>query len=469
MKKINSAYKFVGSFLFVSYHYPPEGGTGLPGVQRSVKFIRNFNNTTVHVLTIHPDSYPASVKRNFQISLPVNNESIHRTGVIDSFAILLRLRDGLKRLLGKKVVPYQAGSDNHSLVFASSEDSKQKNQKSFAQQIKDFIYDICYFPDQAGPWLLPAFWKGLSVIRKNDIKVIFATGMPWSGLIVGWLLHLMTRKPLIADFRDPWIGNPFHKSKGRVIDALSAFFEKLVVRGAALVTANTDPLRDDFLKRYPDLPDHHFMTLPNGFDITDFDLLNKDSASSANELVLCHAGFLYGLRDPAPILDAIRAVNAKNEEKDQKIVFKQVGRFDLHYNLKERFADLLQSGELLLMPECPYQDCLEHLGKADILVNVQSGTKTQVPSKLYDYLALNKPILNLTPIDGALGQMVERYGFGALFDDSDVDAIQDYLVEMSVCKKSGCLSADYAHRELFDIRTISAVLEDKINQIAGNA
>ena len=447
--------------LFISYHYPPEGGTGLPGAMRSVKFIRHLDGFDMHVVTIHPDSYLSSTKANNNIQLPINGEVIHRTGVFDIFSVLLKARDLLKGMLGKNTTKSGADS-NFNSVFVAPEEKGTTENKSIFQKIKDFVFDACYFPDQAGPWLLPAFWKGLSVIRKNDIQIIFATGMPWTGLIVGWLLHFATGKPLIADFRDPWIGNPFHKSKGWLIDFLSAFFEKKVVRGAALVTANTAPLREDFIHRYPDLPPSHFITLPNGYDESDFAHLDTTSATGPDELTLCHAGFLYGLRDPAPLLEAVRSLNEQAKASGQRVVFKQIGRFDLHYDLQTKFKDMTEDGSLVFLPECAYDECLSILSGSDILVNIQPGTKTQIPSKLYDYLALDKPILNLTPKDGALGQIVRKHGFGGLFDQRDHEEIVKYLKEMLSEKKTGQLQAGYQDREKFNIIAITDQLRTHI-------
>lgn len=82
--------------LFVSYFYPPAAGTGLPGTMRSVKFIRNLVNADIHVLTIKPEFYNQSVKRDPETRLPIKDESVHRSGVCDVFRFLLGLRFRLK-------------------------------------------------------------------------------------------------------------------------------------------------------------------------------------------------------------------------------------------------------------------------------------------------------------------------------------------------------------------------------------
>ena len=438
----------------------------MPGAMRSVKFIRHLKGFKVHVLTVSPDLYPASVMKNLQMTLPLNNEAIYYTGIIDIFIVFLKIRDWLKILFGKE----NKAPDNHNnlkSVFVNPE-NKSVSEKTINHSVRDFVYNACYFPDQAGPWLLPAFLKGWSVARKNNVKVIFATGMPWTGLVVGWLLHLATGKPFIADFRDPWIGNPFHKSKGRLFDALSAFFEKKVIRGAAVVAANTETLRKEFISRYPELHESHFITLPNGYDESDFSGLDTNSETLSDELVLCHAGFLYGFRDPAPLLKAVRSFNKNNKCNGQRVIFKQIGRFDLHYDFEERFRDLVNDGSLVVISECPYDECLKMLARADILVNVQLGTINQIPSKLYDYLALNKPILNLAPVQGALGNMVWKHGFGELFEGDDHEKITEYLSKMFVKKKTQKMDGwFYGERVKFDIRTITKQLHSKFKELIG--
>src|SRR5690554_2221474 len=457
--------------LFIAYFFPPTVSTGVPGSQRTVKFLRNLSNGECHVLTV-----PANVSDQDNalrhLSLPVNGEIIHRVAPWDMFKALLSLRKRVKGVFKQKASPVgtsetPVASQPAQSVFRSGSDIQ--DTRSAFQKLKDFIYDLCYFPDQAGPWILPATRYGKKLVRQHDIDVIFATGSPWSGLITGYMISKATGKPLIVDFRDPWMDNPFHQSKGRLLDGWAGKLERKVVEHAAAVSLNTEPLRKAFLGRYPEMNPERFFVMPNGYDLSDFNL-EGSPAHPDNErpyVDLYHAGFLYGVRDPAPLLDAIRLLNQKVTEEGQQekqFRFIQIGEVQLAYDIKERYKDLLESGALKLEPARPYKECLAELATADAVVNIQPFTESQVPSKLYDYLALNKPMISITPDNGALSELVRQKELGLCADPSRTDDVVSVLRELR--QQHPAEFTGYANRHEFDVADIAAGLALKIKKLS---
>lgn len=454
------------SLLFVAYFYPPAESTEVPGCMRTIKFIRHLHNGSMHVLTQDPDPPPAQNALS-HIELPVNGETVHRVRSRDLFRLLLRLRARLKRKQPEATTNPKP-SESSNVFRGTGQDSP--GARSLSQRIKDFIYNACYFPDQAGPWILPAIRRGYRLVRQHQIDCIFATGSPWSGLVAGLLISRLTGKPLIADFRDPWINNPFHPSKGKLLDTLGQWLEKRVVHHAAAISLNTDALRDEFLSRYPHLDPDHFFVMPNGIDPSDFEHPPgpRIPATPPHTLTLCHAGFLYGVRDPASLLEALRQANRELEASGRRIIFRQIGNVSLDYDIRDTFADLIEQGTLILEPARPYQECLAELAASDIVVNIQSGTRTQIPSKLYDYLAIERPILHITPADGALGKLVERYQLGTQLDFGNIQGLVEYLLEQSLrLIQQGRVDEYYPDRDRFLIGTITHNLVRRIHQVTG--
>lgn len=454
--------------LFIAYFYPPTEGTGVPGSMRTIKFLRNMDNGECHVLTA-PPMVEESESALSHLSLPVNRETIHRVRPWDVFKFLLALRSGLKRLLGKGGGMPEADQGAKTVFKGGGGDDQAQPSKGKLQRLKDFVYDLCYFPDQAGPWIVPAFLRGRRIVKKHDIDVIFATGSPWSGLLVGYLISRFTGRPLIADFRDPWMNNPFHQSKGALLDRWALRLEKRVVQHAAAISLNTEALMEEFLQRYPSLDADKFFVMPNGVDVTDFSDLESRVENEANprELTLCHAGFLYGVRDPAALLEAIRLCNQALSEEGLRVRFRQIGDISLNYDIRERFADLIESGALVIDGSMPYRDCLKNLKAADVVVNIQPGTKTQVPSKLYDYLAISRPMLHITPQSGALGSLVNKYELGTCLDFEQIDDISRYLSERVRTKSRGeSLAEEYPHKSRFYIENIAEDLAACVQRLA---
>jgi len=459
--------------LFVAFYYPPAGGLALPGSQRVVKFVRYLEKQSVSVLTLDPQCYPSFISSDFDKKLPIRGERIFLTRSYDVFELLLMGRGLIRRLLGKGGGrPAEGGGTPQAIDGSGTPPAKGgKESKTLGQRVKDFVYDLCHYPDGASGWILPAVAAGRRIIREEGVDVVFATGMPWSSLVVAWLLHKVTGVRYVVDFRDPWIGNPFHESKGRLLDWVGRRLERSVVQSAALVSVNTGPLKEEFLARYPDQPPSKFVVLTNGFDPEDFDHLPPDPApangAASRRLVLAHAGFLYGKRDPAPLLEALDHIVSSGRCRADDFLFLQMGNVQLDYDFHERYRDLIERGVVKDLGQFPFSQCLKEMQQADVLLLIQPGTKTQVPSKLYDYLCINRPILTITPPDGALGKMIAEHGFGDLFDQTDVRGIARRLEEMLEQKRnSGTFSADYPKRDSFNVERIAHALDDYLLQAA---
>lgn len=458
--------------LFVSFYYPPAGGLALPGSQRVVKFVRYLEKQSVSVLTLDPRCYPSFISHDFDKKLPVKGERILRTSSYDVFELLLKVRGGVRRLLGRGGEAQETAGGEGGEAAAAVAAPARSAPAGVGQRMKDFLYELCHYPDGASGWIIPAVVAGRRIIKKEGIDVVFATGMPWSSLVIAWLLHRITGVRYVVDFRDPWIGNPFHESKGKFLDWLGRSLERSIVKGAALVTANTAPLKEEFLSRYRDQPPSKFVVLTNGFDPEDFDHLEPLPAPDEGEaqkarLVLAHAGFLYGKRDPAPLLEALDYLVSSGRCRVSDFLFLQMGNVQLDYDFHERYRELIARDVVRDLGHFPFSVCLKELQRADVLLLIQPGTKTQVPSKLYDYLCINRPILTITPPDGALGKMITEHGFGDLFDQGDVYGIARRLEEMLVQKRScGALFADYPQRDSFNVARIAQTLDQYLLQAA---
>lgn len=450
--------------LFIAYFFPPVGGGGIPAAMRIIKFIRNLSNGELHVLTTQKKDIKKSTLDHIQF--PINREFLHRVKERDIFRLTLRFQKKIKLYIKSKLgSANEKASENGSLPFRSR-GAKEEN-KSIVKHLKDFIYNLIYFPDQSAPWIFPAAITGRKVVKKHRIDVIVATGSPWSSLVVGYLISKWASTPLIVDFRDPWTNNPFHHSKGKLLDWFAKSIERRVVEHAVRISLNTDALRSEFLNRYPYLKKERFIVLPNGYDLADYDFsqthVNLPFSKDENTLYLVHAGYLYGPRDPRSLLEAVRAANSKLVEHKKKVCFVQVGTIQLNYSIQLEFSDLIDQGSLIIIPSMPYKDCLYLQQKMDVLVNIQPGTQTQIPSKLYDYLALERPILNITEQDGALANMITRYKFGVFFNFNSIELIKDWLIFSAKYGVQDVLPYRRAH--LFEAKLVACSLSNVITEI----
>jgi glycosyltransferase involved in cell wall biosynthesis len=97
---------------------------------------------------------------------------------------------------------------------------------------------------------------------------------------------------------------------------------------------------------------------------------------------------------------------------------------------------------VVLSSAAPYLTALREAASADALVVVDAdadGASMFLPSKLIDYLMLRKPILGITPPEGASAELLHRLGFKTAAPN-DADAIEARIRELVDAWKQGALA-----------------------------
>ncbi|KPL02135.1 MAG: hypothetical protein AMJ73_09210, partial [candidate division Zixibacteria bacterium SM1_73] len=198
--------------LLITYYFPP---MGMGGVQRTSKFAKYLPGFgwTPFVLTVKDVHYWAEDPSLLE-ELPPEVKVI-RTGSFDP----LRISFKLKSLFKKR---------------------KQRNKyvkESTAQRSK--LSSWLFFPDSKIGWVPFALLSGLNLIRKERIDLIFTTSPPPSLHLVGYLLKLLTGKPWVVDFRDPWTGYKFEIFPTRLHLFLKNQLVRLIIKNAdRIISAN---------------------------------------------------------------------------------------------------------------------------------------------------------------------------------------------------------------------------------------
>jgi len=421
-----------------------------------------MNRLDKFVLTVKPECYSNYIKLDHPATLPVNNEQVIRTGAYNIFQFLVKCRNSLFFWKSREVSMVGDGNGSSCSEFSGE---KSVSGKSLFQKFKDAVSSTLTYPDEANYWILSAVLAGRRILTKEKIDVIFATGKPWSALIVAFFLKKQGVK-LIVDFRDPWVNNPFELGFSEVRKRVDAFFEQKVVKKADTVFLNTADLQKEFRKRYPEEPARKFVTVTNGFDAADFSIKTQGTIDSKtsdfpDDLVITHAGVLYGLRDPIAIFKAIdRFYRHYPDEEHATLLFRQVGKITLDYDPGD-YIDAESNKDFFdNVGQVSYDTCLQYLALSDILLIIQPDTKTQIPSKLFEYVFLEKPILTIAPLDGALAAMILKYGFGSIFDPEDIEGILRYFIDASAQKKGkGALHCTYENKDQFDVKNIATEFE----------
>ncbi|MDE2262987.1 MAG: glycosyltransferase [Gammaproteobacteria bacterium] len=326
-------------------------------------------------------------------------------------------------------------------------------------RIKDAVSGMLTYPDDHVGWIPGALRAAAAAIRSGAIDRIYSSGGPWSSHLAAALLKQRFRIPLVLDFRDPWASNPDRRERSRAARLLDLRLESLCISLADRVVANTEPLRQDFLERYPHEAPGKFTTITNGFE----PLASGAARARSQRFTLVHAGTIYPPRDPSCLLLAARDAIREGQIRAEDLLIRFVGEFPG----RVRLAALLECCELKhaveIMPQVAHTAALEMQREADVLVLFQNAFPLQVPRKLYEYMSLLKPVLAIAPSGGATAAIVEESGVGIVTGES-AGAIKSALLQLYAQWRSGAAGIGASRLDRYRNDRLAGVLRSVLAQ-----
>lgn len=391
------------NILAVAYVFPPDAGSG---TFRSLYFTKYWAaaGDTVTVLTVQQRCFAPGALIDSNLCRAVA-PAIH---VERAFAARpLEIAHGFRASLRARAAAVNqdapanvAGVDTH--------------RSGSIQRLKDAITGLLGFPDEHVGWIPDAVRRGYRLIKERRIDCVYATGGPWSGLIAAALLRRLSGCPLVLDFRDPWVSNPNMRLKSRLSRWAHARLESFCVHAAVAVIANTDELRADFATRYRSVESSRFITITNGFED-----LPPDPSPANDKFTLVHAGALYLSRSPLHLLVAIRQLLAEGAIPEGAMDVRLIGGApddDPAAVVELRSHPVRHAVHIL--PRVPHGEALALQREASALLLIQTGFPLQIPRKLYEYLALRRPILAIAEPHSATARMVIQLNAGVVTADT---------------------------------------------------
>jgi hypothetical protein len=114
-----------------------------------------------------------------------------------------------------------------------------------------------------------------------------------------------------------------------------------------------------------------------------------------------------------------------------------------------------------------HAESLACLAACDVALLLQPGTDTQIPSKLFEYIGMGKPVLAVARKGSAVANMVAEHGLGEVADAEDVEGIADAIHRSYRLWASGGTPAVPAEAlTKFDIRSLAGTLAAAMDRLA---
>jgi glycosyltransferase involved in cell wall biosynthesis len=283
-------------------------------------------------------------------------------------------------------------------------------------------------------WFIPAYFTGAKIIRSRKPAVIYSTGGANSAHLAGYLLARKFRLPWIAEVHDPMIFGSYERS--RMAYRFAAWLEGKICRYADVPFWFVETARDRARERHPELGDRGRVLIP-GADKPEF---GKVPYQRGSEMVIGHFGSLSVTRNLKSFLEALAGL-VKERPDTRKVVRLEIygsGADAVSTAAIARFPApemIRQLGRLEYDPvtgESGRDRVLKRMHTVDCLLLLH-GTEVfceeYIPSKFYEYLWTQRPILGLVWRNQHLERLLRDNAHMAVAAD-DVDGIFNALSEL---------------------------------------
>lgn len=284
-------------------------------------------------------------------------------------------------------------------------------------------------PDPWIRWKSHAFKEALKIFHTTPIDAIFSSALPYTCHLVARDLKRETGLPWIADFRDVWtLTDKSYSTKSQKQIKREEIVEEAVLREADWMTIVNDVVLEMMRNRFPFIKEKS-SCITHGFDPEDYiDLLPTPKHNNIVKL-MTYAGTLYGKRTNGAIsfLKALKILCDDNPSLYIKLKVLFLG------NCKqvEEAAKELGLWQVTFISWVSKRTALETLKSSDILLFLMGDSVVDchaTTGKLLDYIALDKPILAITP-ESPASKILKNVGGAIIAHPNDTDGIIQAIEE----------------------------------------
>lgn len=413
------------NLLLISANFPPVSTSGVHRVIRMVRYL-NQMGVAVTVLTADETTLAKSFKYDKALlrKIPEGVE-ILRVPAFQGLKKILDFKNRAKRSAA-------AGADTGAARPAPVPAPAASRNKSSVRRALDTITLNLHTPDNYAFWIRPAVKAGLNAIERAGFRNILSTSPPGSAHVVA--MHLKQRAGVhwLADFRDPWAKKqwfnpemtPFRKKR-------VALYEQKTIALADRIIMNTPEMLQIYQQAYDGVVSRKGVVIPNGYDPEDFRDIKSAPKRENERIVIVHTGTFYRSRSPMPFLQAFIAACEKRAIIRDNFCIKFIGNVGKFAGEIQQIASAHRLHDILeIIPPIAHNECLAEMRAADVLLLLQPGTQIQVPAKLYEYIAMRKPIFAISA-PGAIQRLMQEHNLGWWADAENIAQIAQQLTAIA--------------------------------------
>jgi len=303
-------------------------------------------------------------------------------------------------------------------------------------------------------------------LKSHPCDALIATGEPFILFRYAQLLSSEFSIPWVADYRDGWSTN-YHAENGGAMDRLiNRHFlnplERQLLGSCAQVTVAAPAMQSELnaldAKARIDI-------VYNGYFHELFENLPIAERPPHRPFTIVHSGTLYPYQKAQLFLEGLYRFIDKHalSPADLKVVF-------LGLNYQPQQVDRVMNAHASLRPfiqttdRMSHREALQQLVEADVLLLLANRDYGQIYAKVFDYIALQKPVLMCEHDHGPIASILTDSGTGIFTETAD-----EVAEKLGLLMNGGLqVTANSARIQRFSRRhqtsILADLLKDPVNQ-----
>lgn len=277
---------------------------------------------------------------------------------------------------------------------ASAPAGRPSSLRRAAKWLHDRTWKQVYWPDYAAPWRRPATLAARRRLEAAPVDALVTVALPFTAHLVGLSCRQLARTWL-ADSGDPFSLNAASPPNNPALyDGRNRRSEARVLSACDRFTVTTAATRDRYLAAFPEARDK-IDVIPPLAAAPPVDDMASPFFPGDGRTRLVYLGNLYrGLREPGPLFSLLHRLREREPELARGL---EVHFFGAPGEFAQELAAMAAawSGFRAHAP-VDRATVARILASAEGLINIGNATEDQLPSKLAEYAATGRPILNLT-------------------------------------------------------------------------
>ncbi len=434
------------NLLVIAYYFPPSGGPGVQRVLKHIKYLREFGWNPI-VLTLETGDFPARYESLLK-HIPKDIKVV-RTKIFEPY--------DLYRML--------TGKDKNTAIDVNV--IKKEGQKtSFKEKLAEFVRATLFIPDARIGWYFTVRKAIAKLMAENDIDAVYSSSPPYTCSIIARYVKRKYGIPWIAGFRDPWTGFISSPQRWFLPRSIDKAMEHSVFSESDAVECAWEGIIKDALAKYPDLDKNKFHHVPNGFDSSDFPVVEYQTN---DRFTVTYSGSMYGRRNPAALFEAVENLIEQGRVDTAKIKFRFVGRFG--NEIFEMFDKATFRDNIEVISYMPHAESIANLIKSDCLLLVVDESKESeeiVPGKVYEYIGVRKPIIAIGPVEGAVGRLIKSTNAGFIAHQNRISEIEEIYLNYYTEWQNGTLisNSDESQISKYERKNAAKYLAELLDEIS---